>query len=360
MKDKVKVAIDGAGGMGRIHAFAYLNESRCELLGFCSRNKNLLAQVSSGILPQVSYGDSLQEELKIKPMKKSWQDLESLAEDDEVQAVSICLPNALHYEHAKVLLENGKHVLIEKPMAVNAQQCIELTELARKHNLLIQIGHMWRFHPEVRFIKRFLEEKKIGDIVQIKGYAVHEKWSPAFFGPSTWFINKSLSGGGALLDMGVHAIDTINFLLGDPGCESVYARIRTAYDQSIKVEDCVMLICNYKNGVVCYIESAWNSPFTEGNEASVLVFGTKGYARLFPTELRYEIDGKWVVERPFEDGNSDVALRNAFLKQTSSFIESIISRKEKTLVPGEVGAEVLKICDAAYLSEKLKQLVFIK
>ena len=101
MESKIKVAVDGAGGMGRIHALAFLNDPRCELTGFCSRNEELLNKIAGGYLPAVGYGDSLQEEVKISPPPRSWKRVEGLAEDREVRAVSICLPNSLHYERSE-------------------------------------------------------------------------------------------------------------------------------------------------------------------------------------------------------------------------------------------------------------------
>ena len=159
--------------------------------------------------------------------------------------------------------------------------------------------------------------------------------------------------------MGVHAIDTINFMLGDPGCESVYARVRTAYHKNLEVDDCAMLICNYKNGVVGFVESAWNSPYAEGSEACIIIFGTKGYARLFPTEVGYYKKGNWKVDHLFEESGSDIEIKNSYFRQAESFIDSIITKKEKTLVPGEAGTEAVKICDAAYISEKTKQVVYL-
>ena len=84
--------------------------------------------------------------------------------------------------------------------------------------LLSELGHMWRFDTEVNYLKKAVESGRLGRIIKTKGYGIHENW-----GPSGWFTQKDLAGGGALADMGVHAIDTVRYILGDPKPQTVYA-----------------------------------------------------------------------------------------------------------------------------------------
>ena len=106
-------------------------------------------------------------------------------------------------------LEHGKHVLVEKPMAMNAQEAGQMCEAAEKSGALLMVAHCWRFHPEVQWLNE--QSAKLGKIIRTKAYAVHVHW-----GPSGWFAQKQFAGGGAMADMGVHALDTTRYLLGDP------------------------------------------------------------------------------------------------------------------------------------------------
>ena len=99
------------------------------------------------------------------------------------------------------------------------------------------VAHCWRFHDDVRALRARIAAGELGEIVKTRGYGVHAGW-----GPSGWFTDPELAGGGALLDMGVHAIDTARFLLGDPALERVCARIATRYGDYEVDDDGMLLI----------------------------------------------------------------------------------------------------------------------
>ena len=134
-----------------------------------------------------------------------------LAADPEVDAAVIGTPNALHAAQAIAFLEAGKHVLVEKPMAPTLAEADAMVAAARGAGAWLMVAHCWRFHPDVRALRARVEAGELGTIVKTRGYGGHARW-----GPSGWFTDPALAGGGALLDMGVHAIDTTRYLLGDP------------------------------------------------------------------------------------------------------------------------------------------------
>src|SRR5204863_2863241 len=106
----------------------------------------------------------------------------------------------------------------------------------------LMVAHCWRFHADVRRLRDRVDAGELGEIVKTRGYGLHERW-----GPSGWFTDPELAGGGALLDMGVHAIDTTRFLLGDPEPTRVEAVVGTRYGD-YQVDDDAILLIAWSNG----------------------------------------------------------------------------------------------------------------
>jgi predicted dehydrogenase len=205
-------------------------------------------------------------------------DWEALATDSDIDAVVVATPNALHAPQSIACLEAGKHVLVEKPMATSVAECDAMIAAAGASGASLMVAHCWRFHPEVQAMRAKIVADELGEIVKTRGYGVHAGW-----GPSGWFAQKALAGGGALPDMGVHAIDTVRYLLGDPDPSRVCAAIGTRYGE-YDVDDDGILLISWSQGTNSIVESGWWHPHKEGLEAETEVYGTAGYARIFPRE----------------------------------------------------------------------------
>jgi predicted dehydrogenase len=149
---------------------------------------------------------------------------------------------------------------------------------SRASGAALMVAHCWRFHAEVRAMRERIVAGELGEVVKTRGYGVHAGW-----GPSGWFVDRALAGGGALPDMGVHAIDTARFLLGDPEPARVCATIGTRYGD-YDVDDDGILLISWSQGTNSIVESGWWQPHAEGLEAETEVYGTSGYARIFPRE----------------------------------------------------------------------------
>lgn len=121
-------------------------------------------------------------------------------------------------------------------------------QAAKKARVVLLIGYMWRFHQGVQWVKKAIEEGIIRRIVQTKSYAVHMRWAAG-----GWFADKKLAGGGAVVDMGVHAIDTTRYLIGDSKPKSVYAHIRTKFGP-YTVDDLDLLMITFEGDIISVIE----------------------------------------------------------------------------------------------------------
>jgi predicted dehydrogenase len=328
---KIKVAVIGTGGAGKYHAMHYSKDPNAELAAVCDKIE-----------------DKVKDFAKQHNAPKTYLDYNELADDHEIEAVSICTPNYLHLEIAKKMFECGKHVLVEKPMATNAPDCQKMVDAAKKNNCKLQIGNMWRYHPDVLFVKEAIEEGRIGEVVKVKGYGIHVNK-----GPKGWFIDKKQAGGGMLIDMGIHAINTIRFVLGDPKAKSVYAYIDTRYGK-YDVDDVAIVMIEFANDTMCVIESGMWNPYADGKEASTQLFGTKGYARIFPTELQHSVEGTWSSSEPeTKYKHLDLIMHE---RQIAHFMDCIINDKPPA-VSGEIAVEDMRIIDAAYKSAAQKQKI---
>src|SRR5207237_7836081 len=141
----------------------------------------------------------------------------------------------------------------------------------RQAGTSLMVAHCWRFREEVRALRGRIAAGELGEIVKTRGYGMHERW-----GPSGWFTDPELAGGGALLDMGVHAIDTTRFLLGDPEPARVCAVVARRYGD-YEVDDDGILLITWDDGVNSIVESGWWQPHLAGLEADTEVYGPAGH-----------------------------------------------------------------------------------
>jgi len=256
-------------------------------------------------------------------------DWEELVRDPEIDAAVVSTPNALHAPQTIALLEAGKHVLVEKPMATSVAECDAMIAVSRASGAKLMVAHCWRFHDDVRAMRERIASGELGEVVKTRGYGVHAGW-----GPSGWFAERALAGGGALPDMGVHAIDTVRFLLGDPMPTRVCATIGTRYG-AYDVDDDGILLISWSQGTNSLVESGWWHPHKEGLEAETEVYGTKGYGRIFPRE------------EPSED--YEHCTQPMYTAQMAEFLDAI-GEDRQPRPGGEDGRVVLQVVEDAYAS----------
>ncbi len=343
--DKVRVGILGTGGIAKIHAWALTNVSNAHLIAVASRDLKRAEDFAKGRWTGSAYTDR---RIRIGYEVEKYLSYDELLEDEDVDAVYVCLPNSLHYEYCLKALKKGKHCFVEKPMTVRSEKAWDLVEVSRERGLILQVGYMWRLNDNVIFAKRVFEEGLIGDLVKVKAFANH-----TFFYPKGWFLDPDLAGGGSLIDMGVHAIDTARFIMGDDFV-SVYSHVSTSYIDA-PVDDTDVLLLKTSGGVPVVIESGWAQVFSSKEEASVEVYGRKGFLSVFPTFVRYELAGRC---GDFHPSLSDHDSLEMYKRQAMNFANAVLGL-EKPACDGECGAEVVDIVEAAYRSSKIGDVVEI-
>lgn len=332
----MKIAFAGAGYIINIHAKAAQAQPDVELAAVVEKYRDKSAGLA-----------------KIFNIKNQYETVEQLLQAEDVDALVIGTPNFLHAPQAIAGLKAGVHVLVEKPMAMNAKEAEQMWEAAETSGAILMVAHCWRFDPDVLWLKE--QSPKLGKIIRTKGYGVHIHW-----GPSGWFTKKEFAGGGALADMGIHALDTARFLLGDPKPVSVYAKLGTYY-KDYDVDDTGVFLIEWENGATSYIESGWWQPHADGPEAATQLYGTQGFGQLFPTRLELpnrEEEKLDIIDSGYGFPRDEHCTQSMYEAQMAYFLECI--REKKTPVPGAAeGLTNMKVVDAAYESARTGKVVEI-
>lgn len=332
----MRIAFAGTGYINKVHARA---AQACGL--------ELVAVVNHKAESMAAFGKEF-------GIARQYESLEVMLKDGNVDALVVSTPNYLHAPQTIAALNAGVHVMVEKPMAMNTAEAEKMYEASERTGATLMVAHCWRFDQDVLWLKGQVE--KLGRIIRTKGIGVHTLW-----GPSGWFTQKKFAGGGALADMGIHALDTARFLLGDPKPVSAYAKIGTYY-KDFDVDDTGIIIVEWDNGATSYIESGWWQPHADGPEAATQLYGVEGFGQLFPTRL--ELPNKKeektdVIESGFEFPRREHCPQSLYDAQLKYFVECI--EKKKTPIPGGLeGIVNMKVIDAAYESSRTGKVVGIK
>ena len=330
--------------------------------GIIIRNSHILTLINNPLAELVAVGnlhqDSLRKIADDFKIPKTYTDFAEMAADPDIDAVVNALPNYLHAPVTIQMLKAGKHVLCEKPMALSVKECEAMIDTAKKTGYKLMIAHMWRFDREIIWLRNVIMSGKLGKIFKAKS---HEVLIYDIFGedPSTksWFVNKSLAGGGAMTDMGIHSFDTLRFVLGDIRPTKVFAKIGT-YFKDIEVEDTATLMLEFEGGILSLIEAGWYNLYADEKQGYTQIFGTKGYARAVPSELQIDIEGEWSFVKPQIPQRNQQEDLSAFQAQMDHFLNCIIKNKEPS-PNGNDGLWAMKILEAAYHSDKIGDSVTI-
>jgi predicted dehydrogenase len=329
----LRIAFTGTGYISKVHAAA-AKTAGAELAAVVNHKPESMAAFA-----------------KEFSIPRQYTNINDMLKDGGVDAVVISTPNYLHAPETIAALSAGVHVMVEKPMAMNAAEAEAMVKASQKSGALLMVAHCWRFDPEVLWLKDQVSAGKLGPIIRTKGYGVHVKW-----GPGGWFTQKQFAGGGAMADVGIHALDTARFLLGDPKPVSVYARIGTYYN-NFDVDDTGVIIVNWDSGATSYIESGWWQPHADGPEAATQLYGRSGFGQLFPTGLRLPNDE--IVNPGFAHPREPHCPQSLYDSQIAYFIKCI--REGRAPTPGGMeGWLNMKVVDAAYDSARTEQVQFFK
>jgi predicted dehydrogenase len=336
--DKVRIGVLGTGVIIRdYHMLTLQNNPNAEV-------------VAAGNL----HPESLERLARDFNIPKTYADFEEMARDPNIDAVVIGLPNYLHAPVTIQMLEAGKHVLCEKPMAMTVAEGEQMIEAAQHAGRRLMIAHMWRFDREILWLRDLVASAKLGKVFKVKSHAIWLYEGPR---PESWFVQRKFAGGGALADMGIHSIDTLRFVLGGARPTKVFAAVGTHFED-IELDDTAILLLEFEGGIAGLIEAGWYHLYADGLEGYTQVYGTKGYARALPSELHSYVEGVWSVTRPRMPERQQQCDMPMYQAQMDYFIDCVLNDREPT--PGGIdGLWAMRVLEAAYSSAEIGQAVAI-
>jgi predicted dehydrogenase len=278
----------------------------------------------------------------------------ALATDDverlvsEVDVVCVNSPNARHAEHALAAARAGRHVIVEKPLAVSLEQGQAIVDACSA------AGVGLAYAEELVFVPKFVRAKEILDSGAL-GSPVYVTQREAHAGPySPWFFRREEAGGGVLMDMACHSVECVRWLLGKPGVRTVTARLAsTLHASRTDLEDHAMVHLEFDGGASASVESSW--ALQGGMQSRLEIWGTRGYLDvdlLHGTGLRlYTRDGDDSQPTGWSMSHSDWVGENGYPQELSHFLQAFRDGRQ----PRESGADglaVLEILYAAYSSAR--------
>ena len=343
MADKLKMAIVGCGGIAcGAHASNYDNIDNIEIVAVCDIDPER-TQLIKG---------------KHKSCANAWEtvDYMDIVNSPDVDAIDICTPNYLHAPIAIAALNAGKHVLTEKPDAMTVQEVEAMKEASERNGKVLMAMRNNRFTPAAIHALKGIAKDEYG-----KFYAGRCGWTRrrGIPGDGSWFADKSKSGGGPLIDLGVHMIDLSMYLMGNPKPISVsgstYREIAGKKEKGGKfdVEDLAMGFIKFDNGACLQLEFSWASNISDGSKF-VELRGTKAGVYITNDELhvhgeRYGNEFNEYVHARGEYGHC-VAIRH--------FADVVLNGAEPIFTPQQ-GVDMIKILNGIYLSAELGKEVLL-
>jgi len=345
---KLKAGIIGTG-MGRLHMDGYSKDPRVEVFAICDINRKEAEEFA-------------------KKYKASYvfTDYKKMLDIEEIDIVSIATPNYLHAPMSIAALKRGKHVICEKPMAINLKDAQAMVEATKKAKKRLMVHMSMRFLPQFYLMKRLINKGILGKIYYGKSSWLRRRGTPIIDFPSTgimargdWFVQKEKSGGGALMDIGVHMYDLGWWLMGSPEVASVlgsmFAEVTPPRFKErgihANIDELSTVLVKFKNGASLFSEVSWDAHMEPG--ISIQIFGDKAGMRwqdscltLFREEE--EISTTTSIQLPSED-----SLETSY----HHFISVILEADKKMIASGEECLEVIKVLDAIKKSNAAKQSI---
>lgn len=346
---KLRYGIIGCGGISPKHLDGY---SACsdevEIVAACDINEKRLKEAC--------------EKYKIP---KRYLDYHQLLNDPDIDFVSVCLPNNLHAPVTVEALRKGKHVHCEKPMAMNENEAKEMIRARDESGKQLMIGLNNRFTPFAQYAKQLVDSGLLGDI-----YFAKCGWQRRGGLPhSGWFGDPKISGGGALIDLGVHYIDLAMYMMGFPEVQSVlartyqkfggspYAKLYTYEPQKIEedvivnVDDLASGFITCKNGASIFFEVSWASNI-EKEKVFLELYGDKAGLR-FENDFEQKIVKMYtVVNGQFCDLEPKLDPFVYSETEFRHFIGSMRSGKEPRMAPPKQGQQMMRLIDNIYRSSR--------
>jgi predicted dehydrogenase len=352
VQDKVRVGVIGCGA-GLFHLEGYATEPRVEVVALAGLDTDRCEMLA-----------------KRFDVHRIYRDYQDLLTQDDIDAVSIAVPNFLHMPVAVAALEAGKHVLIEKPLARHTDEGKLIVEAAERNSRILAVSFQRRTRHDVEIVKGQIESGALGRVYYAKAYWMRRSGIP---GLGSWFTSKEAAGGGPLIDLGVHVLDMALYMLGNPTVTTVSAatyseigprgrgnwvgrRSSQSSDDpvSYEVEDLATAFLRFEDGGTLLLEASWAS-FTEmDDDFGVQFYGSEGGARIHSKKYADvdTLDLFSEIGDTTSDSHPRLVSRPGHAEIIKGFVDGILDGAPVT-PDGLEGLDRVRLIDAIYKSAEL-------
>lgn len=354
---RLGVGIIGCG-VGQLHLRGFTHEPRAHVVAIAGLDQDRCHELARAFgVPNV------------------YREYQQLLADPAVEAVTVAVPNALHYPVALAALQAGKHVLVEKPLAPSVEEGQQIIDAARRTERVLGVIFNRRGRHDVQIVKRQVERGALGRIYHARAFWLRRSGIP---GLGTWFTSKSMAGGGPLIDLGIHVLDMAIWVLGNPApvrvSAATYAELgpcgrgqwqggRFSFNPAAPydVEDYATALIRFENGLTMQLDASWAAYTGHGDEFGISLLGSDGgaeihvkdYAQTGTLRLYGELDGVPTVTEPRlqeRDNHGEI-----FKSFTDSVLEGLPMSPS-----GEEGLERVRLIEALYRSAELGREIEIR
>ena len=296
--------------------------------------------------------------------KKAYDSADALLADPEIVAVYIASPVVYHKEQAIKAAKAKKHILLEKPIALTTEDGAEVLKTCREEGVLAASGFMMRYHAYHQKMKEIVDSGRLGNIISCRAQLTC--WYPEIEG--AWRQKQSLSGGGAMMDLGVHCIDLLQYITGKKTKKVVGFSGNKTFNY--EVEDSASALLELEDGIYAYVDANFNIPDAAakgrieiyGTKGSLLAEGTIGQVEGGMVETYFSEDSLGYNAKQDRDRESTGLLKaqfgNMYTKEIESFSKSILEGK-LCEVPAEDAVQVQKVVEAVYESSASGKVILI-
>ncbi len=334
--ERVRLGVIGLGAIAQVVHLPILSRLReVELVALCDVDK-----AKARILSE-KYG-----------AEHFYSDPEKMLNEEELDAVDVCTPTNTHRDLALLAIEHHKDALVEKPIARNYAEALEIAEAAKKNKCKVMVGMNNRFRPDSMVLKSFVENGELGKIFYVKA-----GWLRQQSVTSPWFTEKEQSGGGVFLDLGIVLLDLALWLTGYPEVERVTARNFSHVTK--KVEDSTLCFITMSGGATIMIETSWSFR-TEKDFFYCDLYGTNGSAQVNPFRINKsspDEHGRPLNVTPTRMDTPQNLYRSSYEEELKHFLGAV-SVLHRVISTAEEAVKRMRIVDAIYKSaDKGREIV---
>jgi len=324
--EKINLGIIGLGFIGKVHLRNCLNLKSVKVVAAADSSKKAL-----------NYAKNFR-------VKQLFTDYHELLKLKDLDAVIIALPTYFHADCAISAMEEGKHVFLEKPLARNVKEGQEIVSAARKNGAKFMVGYQFRFVPEFVNLKCRMESGSLGDIQIAHAFNIaagpffHRAESTTPRPVPEWWLNKELTGGGALIDLGCHMINLLRWYLGEVSA----VKARLGYRFNFDFEDYATCIMDFECGASAVVNVGW---FSQSAAVGVELHGTMAHARAY-----HSSSSKVVTAIKLILGRTPKFFF-PYLKEVSHFVDCIRNDNGENQLSGEDALRDLEVIAKAYTNQ---------